>query len=48
MQRKALAAKKTVKPNSPDVMDFELEAWLMRDSLLGTRIQTTTAPAKAI
>ena len=30
MQRKAVAAKTPVKPASPVVMDFELEAWLMR------------------
>jgi hypothetical protein len=30
MQRKALNAKKNVKPLSPMVMNFELAAWLMR------------------
>src|SRR5713101_437365 len=30
MQRKAVAANKTVKPLSPMDMDFELGAWLMR------------------
>jgi hypothetical protein len=30
MQRKAVAANKTVRPLSPMDMDFELGAWLMR------------------
>src|SRR5258708_8543543 len=30
MQRKAVAANKTVRPLSPMDMNFELEAWLMR------------------
>jgi hypothetical protein len=32
-QRKAVAANTTARPLSPDVMDLEMEGWLIADSL---------------